>query len=227
MTNKGMDADRKKIVWKELYSKVYTEERWILWRYFDFENLFGKNQAPIRKEIEWEKEADTPEKDFAHKYEDILSVSGDADITIRVDDKKEEIYRFSNFSLMLCTGGMNDAKGGRQFVDFIRILDEYYKSKQIDPLFRNVGRQYKDSEKQKLVTDKKKNCLKAYLDLSSDIYQYCERVYQIDEELVNKLLEAKDDSCIMKEYWNCRRERMKEMGVDEVLMEKNIDEEDD
>lgn len=34
-----MDADRRKVVWENLYRKIYTGDNWEFWRLIDFENI--------------------------------------------------------------------------------------------------------------------------------------------------------------------------------------------
>ena len=226
-----MDPDRKEVTWNNLYKILYTERAWVLWKYFDFDNLNKYNQAPIRTNIVWDSEENTPELRFVRDYRDVLKVSGDADITIKRDSAEYPcMHRFPNFSLMLCTGGMNDAKGKRALAVFLRLLDTYYhssdKSKDIDLLFRNVGRKYKDKEKQAYMLQHKKNCLMDFLALNKDIYTYCKHMYQIEEYMVDDILKQKNDKDIMSSYWNYRYNLMKELGVDIGLLSEDIGKEE-
>ncbi|WP_143319694.1 hypothetical protein [Clostridium sp. HBUAS56010] len=80
-----------------------------------------------------------------------------------------------NFLLMPCTGGLNNAKGQKRFTDFLRILDQYFTDKKIEPLFRSMGRKYKDEKRQEEMTERKRQCLIDYFELFDGIYDYCKK----------------------------------------------------
>lgn len=227
-----MDADRKKVVWEHLYSKVYTEKKWVFWRYIDFDvnNLSKNNQARIKTDIYFESEKESPELEFVKKYKDIFTISGDADFTIEKDEQLySEMHKFKNFSLMPCVGGMNDAKGRKAFVKFIKILDQFYKKKDVTPLFMAIGRKYKDEEKEKINRERQKECLKDFLLLVADnVEEYCNKIYFIDADLVHKILAADKDELVVNEYWE-KRERSFSciLGEDSIWLSRDIQREDD
>ena len=221
-----MDADRKKIVWDKLYSKVYTYDEWELWKYLDFSDLKGKNQAPVIKNIDaFNNDSPSAELAFAMKYKDIFRVSGDTDITLKESHSNyKRMHCFPNFSLMPCTGGMNDAKGTKPFVSFIKVVDDYYKDQDIKKIYREVGRRFKDPTKQQEMIKCRQECLRDFMNLiGKDVYDYCRKMYFISErQFVDEILKANNDDAIMDNYWEKRIEIMVLKGVDRNLMEEDI-----
>lgn len=202
-----MDADRKKVTWRHLYSHIYKSQIWIFWKYIDFneKNLIGKNQASIIK-ADFVNENACKEIEFIRKYSDIFTMSGDADFTV---ESSCNMHAFKNFSLMPCTGGLNNAKGQKRFTDFLKMIDQYFTDKKIDPLFRSMGPKYIDEKKQEEVTQRKRQCLIDYFELFEGIYDYCKKIYLIDnEEFIRKLLgsniNADEYRELMFEYWEIR-----------------------
>lgn len=224
-----MDADRKDVTWVHLYRYIYTENNWSFWGLLNFEvsELKGKNQAFFKDDIQWT-EKNKEFKEFVEKYHDIFSMSGDADFDLKdmgfekyIENPICQMHMFKNFSLMPCVGGMNNAKGKKRFHIFLSILNDYYKNpdisnRNIEPLFRSVGRPFKNKRKQKEMIERRKNALKGYLNLFSDIADYCQKIHLIDginSERVDELIQEADDTesyCnFAKEYWQSRETVMR------------------
>lgn len=221
-----MDADRKVITWKELYSKIYTEDRWVFWKYIDFDKLYRNNQAKAIENLSEYESDNTKEYKFIDEYRDIFAISGDADITLsKCDPRYNEMHSFKNFSLMPCLGGMNDAKQKQSLVSFVRKLDEYYKKGDISKLYRGVGRPAKDPQKNEMYKRRRKEGLIAFLNLFEDVYSYCERLYFIDRHFVEKMLNAESDEEIMDDYWSNKQKIMVLCGVRKELLEEDINSE--
>lgn len=255
-----MDADRKIKTWEILYVKMYIKEEWAFWGLLDFENLNSSNQAFFKKPdcIEWTDENKRFKK-FFEDYKNFFSISGDADFDLKnnkkynefIKDAEFQMHKFKNFSLMPCTGGMNDAKGRKRFPEFISMLYDYYmndddsvkdvKKRDIKPLCRLVGRPYKDKNKEEERRKKTPIILKEYMDLFNDIYDYCDKIYFIDnykhnlpdnkvvENFVNRLIEKgkqqyneKTYCELAKTYWDIRTEKMKKK-IDKKEYEKYFD----
>jgi hypothetical protein len=235
-----MDADRKNVTWKHLYKYMYTENDLPLWGLIDFENLKSNNRALFKKFecIEWT-ETNKKFKKFVEDYQEIFSISGDADFTLKnkkynkfINEAESQMHMFKNFSLMPCIGAMNNAKGRKRFTEFISMLDAYYKVKDVEkrdikPLYRLVGRPYIDKVKEEERREKTPIALKKYLDFFDGIYDYCDKVYFIDnnkhiltdkvvenfvDELIDegkKIADNKKYCELAKTYWDIRKEKMK------------------
>jgi len=172
-----MDADRKKIVFKHLYRHIYKGTVWKLWDYMDFNpKRRGATNVIYVKDMDFSKEPPSPELDFILKYKDIFCMSGDADITVL---GKRGMHSFRNFSLMPCTGGLNNAKGRIKIQTFLIKLLDFYNTGNVNPLFRNVGGSYKDPKDKALALVRRKQCLTDYLLLLGDVEGYCSKIYGI------------------------------------------------
>lgn len=209
-----MDADRKKVTWRHLYSHIYKSQIWIFWKYIDFneKNLLGKNQAKIIK-VDFANEKDCKEIEFLKNYSDIFTMSGDTDFTVK---DSSNMHTFKNFSLMPCTGGLNNAKGQKRFTDFLKMLDQYFTDKKIDPLFRSMGRKYKDEKKQEEMTERKRQCLIDYFELFDGIYDYCKKIYLIENtEFIDAMIRDNiitEEYCkLMNKYWKIREAKFRNL----------------
>lgn len=133
-------------------------------------------------------------------------MSGDADFTVK---NSSNMHAFKNFSLMPCTGGLNNAKGQKRFTDFLKMIDQYFKDKKIEPLFRSMGRKYKDEKKQEEMTKRKRQCLIDYFELFDGIYDYCKKIYLIKntefiDTMIGDNINAEEYCKLMDEYWKIR-----------------------
>lgn len=106
-----------------------------------------------------------------------------------------------NFTLMPTTGGMNNFKGTVYFDENMIKYDANRKSEwsesaydRLDTFVVCLNNLFTQTNEIVLScsTSSNKNCLRKYLDTFSDIYDYCEKIYFIDndnKDFVNKLIE--------------------------------------
>ena len=95
-------------------------------------------------------------------------------------------YHPNNISIMPVTGGLNNTKksvGNDRLDVFLLALKLYYQENGYPSLLLSSG-------KQSLVYWSDINVLKEYLDSFDGLYDYCDKVYHINEELVDLLCES-------------------------------------
>lgn len=95
-------------------------------------------------------------------------------------------YHPDNISIMPVTGGLNNTKksvGNDRLDVFLLALKLYYQENGYPSLLLSSG-------KQSLVYWSDINVLKEYLDSFDGLYDYCDKVYHINEELVDQLCES-------------------------------------
>lgn len=229
-----MDADRKKITWVKLYKYVYgSKERWPICELYDFCNLdesLKANKIGYKIQLKKNVEINSNEKinmflTECKKNENYFPLSGDADFGMKtifcrenIIDAYKKMHMFPNFSLMPVLGGMNNKKGSLRdrFDKFIYHVDKYYKTKDIEFLiwFGNI------KEENKI---KYKKILEAFLDMFIDAKDYCEKMYLIDGDLVEALIQngkytienkmdTRKEYCELAiKYWKQREEQMKRL----------------
>ncbi|NMD71179.1 hypothetical protein HHO41_12800 [Bacillus sp. DNRA2] len=237
------DADSSPFAW-EHYIKVYTPKHWKLINEFNlnhidtYYNLYGRYSekgniryiAGINENSEYSKK-----RRFWSKF----SLSGDCDFNFNC----RKIYRFKqilkgkdldlldkcekhhhtllNFSLMPSTGGMNKFKGNRDTLDGFDRLDTfvYYLNKYLSiPLKDRIRMSDNKTGNFNIFSQSGYNSLplKNFLDTFDDIYDYCQKIYFIDDrEFVKRLvvdgekpLENPEDvrryMLLAQDYWDLR-----------------------
>ncbi len=143
---------------------------------------------------------------------------------------------FPNFSLMPCTGGMNNKKGrfgySDRFDEFIYYISQYYKIKCENEKYEYVKNILWSNPQKKEVTI---SALCSFLDLFKDEYDYCKRMYFIDNTFVDELInngektahdgfDCKRHCELAQWYWDIRKEIMhkKIPKAEQMYADKNI-----
>ena len=199
------DADRKEITWECLYKYIYTEEDWLFWSLFDFNNIKSGCAKKKKKKDIIRTNENKEYYDFLHKYPG-FKFSGDADFgdlkglaNLCMTDADASMHKFPNFSLMPCTGGMNRKKGFKnsgyndRFHVFIYVLSEYYKQEEKNQrlkyvkakLFGNGINDIEENEYKKAACD----ALNEFLCFFIDINDYCDKIYHLNTEEGKKYIE--------------------------------------
>lgn len=238
----GDDPDSSKPAWKEVYKKIYTCEDWKLWSLFDFEKLhrksgrwyayairdekcyedfFGVEEA--KKWLEWGNVKIAGDTDFNfkkdgrnQKYEYYKKLIGHKEYNCFSKEEREiylcklnwcerRFHSLENFSLMFTPGGMNIFKNTkRDRIDrFIFQLREYF-----------------EKGDEKIISHARGNTkvLKAYLSLFEGIADYCEKIYKMDEDMVEQFLESGE-----KEDFNTGEDVVEFMRLAEIYWRKKHD----
>lgn len=118
---------------------------------------------------------------------------------------EKRFHSLENFSLMFTPGGMNNSKNTkRDRIDrFIFQLREYFE-KGDKKIFSHARGN--------------KKVLEAYLSLFKDIYDYCEKIYKMDEDMVEQFLESGE-----KEDFKTGEDVVKFMRLAEIYWRKKHD----
>ena len=142
----------------------------------------------------------------------------DEKVTLLIIEHLEKVHKEDNLSLMLTTGysgglqfikeksckRINEAVNEKGLIlydnicVFIkRLNDEFFKKQRSKDcnLFKDIKSTYKKGEKKevddknKIATNLAKECIVLYLNFFSDIYDYCKKIYGIDNNLVDDMIE--------------------------------------
>ena len=136
-----------------------------------------------------------------------------------------------NFSIMAVTGGMNNVKGMNKLDrldSFVRKLNDFYANKTSNNVNNFVPAWQKRNEKQV-------NRLKNYLLTFEDIYEYCEKIYFInDRNFVDELItqgglyitnveEAKRYMTLANDYWSLKKQSLLAIRKNQLHSYNNYD----
>lgn len=113
----------------------------------------------------------------------------------QLNECKERHHSLENFSLMLVTGGLNNFKGSlsQDRIDrFVFLLNEYFELREDTRNYehvvfsRAIARKSKTNENNPLIL---KDILYDYLNMFTDINDYCNKIYKIsDQKLISDLI---------------------------------------
>ena len=235
-----MDADRKNVTWEHLYKNLYTEDKWSFWGLLDFD----KHDDGIigwKEEITWNQN-NKIFKEFKEKHPD-FKISGDADFGMKskvystyIENPKEKMHMFPNFSLMPRTGGMNLKKGGFGYQDrfdvFVYHLSQYYKIKDEKDKYDYIKRiLWHNSQKHETTINPLYDFLNLFNEKEND---YFHKMYFIEDYFVEKLIDSgektlcKGFDCerhckLALHYWKLKKEVMKSIPNIEEYVDKDID----
>lgn len=209
-----MDADRVQDTWDHWYKKIYIKQNWIFWDLFDFENI-NNGSVSLKNEYTWSSDETTKyskEYAFWNRYKEIFKLSGDCDFGMKnFDDYSSKQYKFPNFSLIPVTGGLNNKKGSwiqpncappfhDRFDLFIYHLNQFY-------LQTNEDEKKAYAKKYFWWNGQKKESTLIYLydflNLFDDIYDYCRKMYFIEESLVYMLIKTEKQKSKMNKIIAC------------------------
>ena len=127
-------------------------------------------------------------------------------------------HNFVNFSFMPITGALNNKKGTSKHPEEAKSLDRF-------DYFINMLNDYYTTGNEMIFMKFNKEPLKWYLGKFNDIYDYCEKIYLIDDkDFVDEIIDSGKKAIITREsalnymklaqkYWTKRREKMKSYGV--------------
>lgn len=192
-----MDADRKLITWNKLYKCLYLKEEWQFWDLIDWNNLKKDSSGYYVQILNYQT---IQSLDISDEYKEFVKdfptfkLSGDTDFgSGKVKELQKDVefrssmHKFKNFSLMPRSGGMNNAKGtiyNDNFLRFLFVLNEFYLNNKNQTFVKNnlcQGNGKINSES-----------LFRFLNLFDDVYDYCKKIYFIDEELVDEFIDNKN-----------------------------------
>ena len=170
-------------------------------------------------------ETDFNFKDIKFKYYKELIIN---DNNISDYDKQESLKKLEkckkmhhslcNFSLMPMTGGMNNVKGMLQQdrIDrFIYVLYDYFKNKNNITNYKHHI--FSQCRSNKIIQES----LSEYLSLFDDIYDYCRKIYKIDDaQFVERFIESgskeistanqvREYMNLAEQYWKMKAEFIK------------------
>lgn len=201
MLDSNIKYDGKRYIWETVYKNVYKtnlistkniELRWINKRYqflgkFKYKDKISEEMY-FSGDIDFNFFEDAPNKKGKRRlYSEMLKIldspenknSDTAYIKQMLEMCNKRTERKANVSLMPSTGGMQFVKQsvGRDRLDtFVWCLYEHYENGNTI-LYNHCAAEYIKT-------------LKSFLDLFESVYDYCECMYGISEELVNQLKES-------------------------------------
>ena len=225
-----MDADRKNFTFDNWYKKIYKIEnnyKITLDDIFDFDKIVmyggdymvcprtakeiedNMSLVPEKKEkIKWliETSNNLVNNDFYP-----FRLSGDADYKLmNGKEKDKKMHYLLNFSLIPVTGGVNNKKNRTPLSQFICIIKEYYSDRSVKKLpIGCSGKKFNDEKKQEKREEFEKEALKAYFDIFDNIEEYCKVVYLMEKEDIDNLK--------VEDYWNKRKEIVKDIIKEDIL----------
>ena len=137
----------------------------------------------------------------------------------------EANYSLNNCSLMPCTAGMNNFKGGLdldRFDKYIYYMNQFFNNRNLDQdIFSRAQAKQSKSGSAEENKNKLKLTLFNFLNLFNDVYEYCKYMYLIDSiGYVDKLIESGEREIksgkdvvrymeLAESYWKMKGERMK------------------
>lgn len=223
-----MHADRKEIVFKNLYKIIYDKDDWEVWEIFDFDKLYKDSNGyyiTLRNEVDSSSFSLINQSKVKALYEICkenpkfkFTFSGDADYNLKKYDFGKDTHSFYNFSLLPCRGGINTRKGAKygfneQFGVFLNSIKEYYeikcdikKKEFIKNNLFHFGRlkeEYRDLVLRFYI---------AYFDLFNDFYNYCLKVHLIENYMVNNILSkniTEENKNEVLDYWTYKEEKIR------------------
>lgn len=212
--DKKYSSDSSIDVWKNYYTRFYGSMDWDFWKIFDYEELKRENgrlYAGCRKDLDSKynhlkvcklggemdfnfNSSRTWQKAKYEYYKNLLK--GDAVAIELLESCKERQYKCCNLSVVITTGGLNNLKGRAsqdirsldRFDVFIFILNDYFNKRNrrnnkkedfMHIIFSEAWHNSKENRK----------CLYEYLSLFTDINDYFQKNYAIDDrDLVKDLI---------------------------------------
>lgn len=232
-----MHADRKKIVFTNLYEIIYDKNDWEVWDIFDFKNLYKDSNGYyiiLKDKIDNSNFSSQNKTKVENLYAICnkntnfkFTFSGDADYNLKNLGNEKETHSFYNFSLLPRRGGINTRKGAKygfneQFGVFLNSIKDYYKiecniqkKKYIKDKLLHFGRlkeEYRDLVLEFYI---------AYFDLFENFYDYCLKVHLIDKKMADNILNkevTKEEKTkkIVYDYWNYKKGK-----IEQIYKEKN------
>lgn len=136
----------------------------------------------------------------------------------QLEECKKMHHSLCNFSLIPMTGGMNNVKGMLQQdrIDrFIYVLDDYFKNKNNITNYKHHI--FSQCRSNKIIQE----ALSEYLSLFDDIYDYCRKIYKIDDaKFVERFIESgskeistanqvREYMNLAEQYWKMKAEFIK------------------
>ena len=229
------DYDASPEAWDK-YKEIYTSSRWAFWGKFDYNNLKKQGiriYAPIKineKYVQFNQypkfkmSGDTDfnfgkDKKSKKKYEqfkELLRRDYERDELNAYLDELDKCYdtyhKVENFSFMPMTGGLQLVKGSCQY-------------DRLDMFVYRLSRYYETEGKDKFVLSRartsNRKALDKYLKLFDSIYDYCAKIYMINnKELVKKIIAQGEESIdsgasvvrymkLAEEFWNNKKQMLK------------------
>ncbi len=229
------DYDASPEAWDE-YKKIYSPSEWDFWGKFDFNNLKKQGiriYAPVKINEKYTQFNEYPKfklsgdtdfnfgknKKSKKKYEQFEELlrkdyqGNEVDVHLNELEKCHNRYhKQENFSLMPVTGGMQLVKGACQYdrLDkFIYKLSEYYRTNGKDKFILSRARSFN------------REALETYLELFDSIYNYCSKIYMINNtNFVNKMISQGNEDInsgshvvrymkLAEEFWDYKTKALK------------------
>lgn len=224
-----MDADRRKIVWEYVYRKLYSTDQWEFWNLIDMDHI-KNGLAKFKENINIKEYKEAKVIAFYNNYKDIFKISGDADFGLKQTAFEPLMHSICNFSLMPVTGGMNSKKGLKsgysdEFDTFLIALEGYWNCEKKDKRSYVKENLWNNPHGREITLD----ILKDYLDLFDSIYDYCKKVYFLEKENVDVLLDNRmnylDKAIYYFNHKNSILEKCMDKECFEALITENINEE--
>lgn len=232
-TDKEHDFDSSKDTWDKLYYIIYKKNFDFI---FNFETIEDKETSPKCKR--WYIKIDRKKQPKLSSEYPAFKMAGDC--IFNFNEKKIKLFKrlldvedyplleyccnnhheLCNFSFMPITGGMNNKKG------ILRCnSEENYAYDRFD-LFIYELNQYYNKKPSRIFSRYNKGALIWYLGLFNNVYEYCQKIYMIDnKDFVDDVISSGSSAIINREiaiqymklakrYWKIKSDKLKCYDID-------------